>query len=70
VTGTVSTAPPFRSFGLRINGTGNRITDNHVVGSGATNDTGVYGAASTACFDNYIRAALATQGCDATLGNL
>jgi hypothetical protein len=70
VSGTTSTNPSYRSYGVRtLGGTYNRITDNHVVGGGRTNDYGIEADATTSCFDNYIRSEVATTGCNATLGN-
>ena len=70
VSGTTATNGTYRSYGLRVIGTQDRITDNHVVGSGLTNDTGISGSSTTtSCFDNYIRAQQPTVGCAAALGN-
>lgn len=70
VTGTTAINASYRSYGIRLGGEVNRITDNHVVGSGASNDTALYStSASTVCFDNFLRAAVATTTCDASLGN-
>jgi hypothetical protein len=58
------------SYGIRTGGTTNRITDNHVVGSGKAGDVGIWSQSSTdSCFDNYIRATLGTSGCNASMGN-
>jgi hypothetical protein len=66
VTGTSGAS----SWGVRLGGSSNRVTDNHVVGSGRANETGIQSASATDdCFDNYIRAATGTVGCDASMGN-
>ena len=58
------------SWGIRVGGTYNRVTDNHIVGSGRAGDTGIQSTSSTdTCHDNYIRAPTTTVGCDASLGN-
>ena len=70
VTGTTATNPSFRSYGFKLVGTVNRISNNHVVGSGLENDTGISASSTTtSCYENYIRAAVDTQTCDASLGN-
>jgi hypothetical protein len=58
------------TWGFRLAGTVNRVTDNHIVGSGKASDWGIQSNSATdACFDNYIRATTPTQGCNAELGN-
>ena len=71
ITGTHADNTIYRGYALRINGTSNRITANHIVGSAAPNDTGIYAAGTDhLCFDNYIHAVVqVTAGCDASLGN-
>lgn len=63
--------PAYRSYGIRIaTGRDNRLTDNHSVGTGATNDTGIATMSATdACYDNHLRSPQPTTGCDASLGN-
>jgi hypothetical protein len=71
ISGTAAVTGAYASYGVRLlGGTYNRITDNHVVGGGLTNDFGIVALDSTtSCFDNYIRSQQATSGCNATLGN-
>jgi hypothetical protein len=71
VSGTTAINDAYDSWGFRVaSGTYNRITDNHVVGSGKANDVGIQSASSTdACHDNFLRNATGTVGCTATLGN-
>lgn len=70
VTGTKASNPSFRSYAFRIGGTVNTVSDNHVVGSPLSNDTGILASsASTDCYDNNIRSPVPTTGCDASLGN-
>ena len=61
----------FRNFGIRLlSGNANRISGNQVIGSPQTNNTGVMSLdATTACYDNFIRANVKTSKCDATFGN-
>lgn len=60
----------FGSYGFRIGGSYNRVTDNHVTGTGKANDRGILSTdGTTSCYDNYIRSTVATQNCDASLGN-
>lgn len=60
----------FGSYGFRIGGSYNRVTDNHVTGSGKANDKGIFSShESTSCYDNYLRTTVATINCDASLGN-
>jgi len=68
---TYSGNPAYRSYGVRLlAGTYNRITDNHVVGPGTSNDTGIQTADGTSsCYDNYLRVAQVTVNCDASMGN-
>jgi hypothetical protein len=71
ITGTTAANATYGAYGIRLAGSLNRITDNHVVSGGdpdkdfgiSTTDTG------SACFDNYTRAITRTTTCDATLGN-
>jgi hypothetical protein len=71
ITGTSASNPTYGAYGIRLIGSLNRVTDNHVVSGGdpdkdfgiTTSDTG------SACFDNYIREITRTATCDATLGN-
>jgi len=71
ISGTTATNGAYRSYGVRMmSGTYNRITDNHIVGSGLTNDSGIVSASATdSCHDNYIRSEIATTTCNATFGN-
>jgi hypothetical protein len=70
VSGTTASNTSFNSYGIRVGGTYNRITDNHIVGSGGINDIGIYSTSvTTSCYDNYIRAGISTQTCNAELGN-
>lgn len=71
VTGTTAINDGFDSWGLRVaSGTYNRLTDNHVVGSGKENDVGIQSASGTdTCSDNYLRNATITIGCNASMGN-
>lgn len=60
----------FGGYGLRIGGSFNRVTDNHVTGSGQANDKGIWATDdTTSCYDNYLRTTTATINCDASLGN-
>ena len=70
VSGFTATNTAFRGYGIRLAGTENRISDNHILGGGATG-YGIFTSADgqNACYDNYVRAATRTVGCDATLGN-
>ena len=48
----------------------NRVTDNHVVGSGLENDTGILTSDGTStCSDNYLRNQTPTVNCNASMGN-
>jgi hypothetical protein len=59
-----------KSWGFRLGGTYNRVTDNHVVGSGRELETGIESTSSTdTCHDNYIRTPTGTVTCNASLGN-
>jgi hypothetical protein len=71
VSGTTAVSTSFNSYGVRVaSGTYNRITDNHIVGSGGANDVGIQSASGTdACHDNYLRNATTTIGCNDSLGN-
>jgi hypothetical protein len=71
ITGTSASNATYGAYGIRLLGSLNRITDNHVVGGGDPDkDFGITAAdTGTACFDNYIRAITRTATCDATLGN-
>jgi hypothetical protein len=71
VSGTTAVSTSYNSYGVRVaSGTFNRITDNHVVGSGKANDVGIQSASGTdACHDNFLRNSTTTLGCDASLGN-
>jgi len=71
VSGTTAVSTSYNSYGVRVaSGTFNRITDNHVVGSGKANDVGIQSASGTdACHDNFLRNSTTTIGCDASLGN-
>jgi len=72
VIGTSARNPSYGAYGIRVSGTGNRITGNHVTGGGdPEGDFGIYtpDGSSNRCFDNYISARTATTGCDAQLGN-
>lgn len=72
ISGTSAGNASYRSYGVRLGGLHNRVTDNHIVGPATgTNDMGVFaGSTTNACFDNYLRSpGVKTQGCDATLGN-
>jgi len=67
-----SGAPAFRSYGLRIMaGEANTITDNYLMGRGATNEIGIQTVnANSWCYDNQIRVSMnTTLGCDASYGN-
>lgn len=70
-TGAYASNTAYRGYGIRIlGGSGNRITDNHVNGSGHSNDVGITtNDTASSCFDNYIRAATKTTTCNASLGN-
>lgn len=58
------------AYGTYILGQHNRLSDNHITGTGAVGEVGIYTAdATTSCFDNYLRATNGTQNCDATYGN-
>ena len=58
------------TYGMYILGTYNRMSDNHVTGTGASTEVGIYSPDSTSnCFDNYIRATTGTRNCNAELGN-
>ena len=58
------------TYSFRIGGSVNRLTENHIIGSGKTTDYGIYTVSATdACYDNHIRATTPTVGCDAELGN-
>jgi hypothetical protein len=66
VSGTTGTT----SWGIRLGGTYNRVTDNHIVGSGRASDYGIQSNSATdSCFDNYLRTSTGTAGCDASMGN-
>ncbi len=71
VTGSSASNTAYKGYGIRIlGGSGNRITDNHVNGSGRSNDVGITtNDTGSSCFDNYIRAATKTTTCNASLGN-
>jgi hypothetical protein len=70
VSGTTAQSDAYYSYGIRLGGSVNKATDNHIVGSGKANDVGILAeAADDACYDNHIRATLATVTCDASLGN-
>ena len=71
VQGTTAVSDSFDSWGIRMaSGTYNRVTDNHIVGSGKANDVGIQSASETdACHDNYLRNEVTTLGCNASLGN-
>lgn len=71
ITGTSAPNATYGAYGIRLLGSLNRITDNHVVSGGdPDNDFGISTAdTGSACFDNYIRAITRTTTCDATLGN-
>ena len=71
ITGTTASNATYGAYGIRLLGSLNRITDNHVMSGGdADKDFGISTAdAGSACFDNYIRAITRTATCDATLGN-
>ena len=71
ITGTTASNATYGAYGIRLLGSLNRITDNHVMSGGdADKDFGIStGDAGSACFDNYIRAITRTATCDATLGN-
>jgi hypothetical protein len=65
-----SGAEGFTGYGVQINGSFNRVTDNHVTDSGTPNSVGIHTDDDTsACYDNYLRNAVGTENCDATLGN-
>jgi hypothetical protein len=69
VAGT-SAAPGQVGVSMYIIGTFNRISDNHVTGTGAPSEIGLFSTDdTTSCFDNYLRVSNWTQNCDATLGN-
>jgi hypothetical protein len=57
-------------YGMYILGTYNRLTDNHVTGTGAPTEIGIYSTdATSSCFDNYLRTTAATKNCDSSMGN-
>jgi hypothetical protein len=66
-----SAGASYTDLGIKIqSGGNNKITGNQLHGSGGGNSIGIVGAASDACFDNFIRAHnLATSSCDNSLGN-
>ena len=58
------------AYGMYIKGQHNRMTDNHVVGTGSPGEVGILSDDNTSsCFDNYMRITTATQNCDASFGN-
>jgi len=61
----------YTDLGIKVQAGGNnRITGNQVHGSGGANSIGIVGAASDACYDNFIRSYnLPTSSCDNSLGN-
>jgi hypothetical protein len=71
ITGTSASNAAYGAYGIRLLGSLNRITDNHVVSGGDPDkDFGISAADSqSACYDNYIRAITRTATCDASLGN-
>jgi hypothetical protein len=57
-------------YGMYVIGTYNRLTDNHVTGTGVSNEIGIFSTdATSTCFDNYLRTTVATKNCNAALGN-
>lgn len=68
ISGFTSGNTAYRGYGIRLSGTENQITDNHINGGNATG-YGVYTPAGNWCYDNYLRTANRTVGCDASLGN-
>jgi hypothetical protein len=61
----------YTDLGIKVQAGGNnQITGNQVHGSGGANSIGIVGAASDACYDNFIRSYnLPTSSCDNSLGN-
>ncbi len=58
------------AYGVYVGGQHNRLSDNHITGTGAPGEVGIFTSDSTSsCFDNYLRAVNWTQNCDATYGN-
>jgi len=63
-------AAGFSSYGLYIIGQFNRISDNHVTGTGSDGEVGIWTTDNTtSCFDNYLRTMGWTSNCDAAMGN-
>lgn len=57
ISGTISTAPGGRSYGILVSsGSANTVRDNHILGRGQTNETGIQMPANTGslCFHNRI----------------
>ena len=58
------------AYGMYIKGQHNRLTDNHIVGTGSPSEVGIHADdGTTSCYDNYMRVTTETRNCDATLGN-
>lgn len=69
VAGTTA-APGKVAYGLYVIGQYSRISDNHVTGTGAPGEAGIFTTDNTtSCFDNYLRSTNRTLNCDATYGN-